>query len=111
MTDHPWMVENGRAWGVSDIHRIALLSACKFILVSLHFNENVKRENVKTKQGEPCVRVYYRKFKLGEEVVREVAVPSTYGMFMAIISQFLLHGHLTNTDCGRSLTRMFESIL
>ena len=42
----------------------------RHILSSLHFNENIKRESRKTKQGDPYVKVSYPKFKLGEEVVR-----------------------------------------
>ena len=51
----------------------------RHILASLHFNENVKRETQTDKNGKPYYQVSYPKFKLGEEVVREVAVPPTYG--------------------------------
>ena len=54
-------------------------------LATLHFNENVKLESKKTKQGEAYVKVSYLKFKLGEEVVREVAVPPSYGKLRAKI--------------------------
>ena len=48
------------------------------VLASLHFNENVKRETHQSKDGSDYIKVTYPKFKLGEEVVREVAVPPTY---------------------------------
>ena len=34
----------------------------------------------KTAEGNPVFNVVYPKFQLGEEIVREVAVPPTYGM-------------------------------
>jgi hypothetical protein len=49
-------------------------------LASLHFNENVKRKTRVSNEGNKCYRVMYPKFKVGEEVVREVVVPPTYGM-------------------------------
>ena len=49
------------------------------MLASLHFNENLKRETQKTKEGTEYTRVSYPKFKLGDEVVRDIAVPPTYG--------------------------------
>ena len=50
----------------------------RHVLASLHFNENVKRETRQSKDGSEYIKVTYPKFKLGEEVVREVAVPPTY---------------------------------
>ena len=50
----------------------------RHILASLHFNENVHRDTQLTKEGEKYYKVTYPKFKLGEEVVREVAKPPTY---------------------------------
>ena len=38
----------------------------------------IKRETKKTNTGNNYYRVTYPKFKLGEEVVREVLVPPTY---------------------------------
>ncbi|XP_068701666.1 uncharacterized protein [Montipora foliosa] len=52
---------------------------CRHILAVLHFNENVHRDTQLTKDGEKYYRVTYPKFKLGEEVVREVVRPPTYG--------------------------------
>ena len=50
------------------------------IHVSLpHFNENVQRATQVSKNGEAYIKVTYPKFKLGEEVMREVAVTPTYG--------------------------------
>ena len=53
----------------------------RHILASLHFNENVHRECQTSKDGTPYMKVTYPKFKLGDEVVREVAVPPTYGEY------------------------------
>ena len=52
---------------------------CRHILASLHFNENIQRDTQVSKEGKEYMRVTYPKFKLGEEVVREVAGPPTYG--------------------------------
>lgn len=61
----------------------------RHILASLHFNENLKREIMKSQKGEEYVRIYWPKFKLGEEVVRGVMVPPTYGMDN-IMTNFIL---------------------
>ena len=53
----------------------------RHVLASLHFNENVHREGQTSKDGTPYMKVTYPKFKLGDEVVREVAVPPTYGEY------------------------------
>lgn len=45
---------------------------CRYILVILYFNENIKREIQLFKDGKEYICVIYLKFKLGEEVVREV---------------------------------------
>ena len=45
----------------------------------MHFNENIQRERKRTAEGELYYNVLYPKFKLGEEIAREVAVPPTYG--------------------------------
>ncbi|XP_068750851.1 uncharacterized protein [Montipora capricornis] len=66
-------------WHPKMIHFSWLGSFCRHILASLHFNENVKRETQKDANGKPYYKVSYPKFKLGEEVVREVAVQPTYG--------------------------------
>ena len=56
-----------------------LVLCCRHTLASLHFNENVKRKKLTSENGEEYYKVTYPKFKLGEEVVREVDVPPTYG--------------------------------
>ena len=48
-------------------------------MACLHFNENVCRQTRKTKEGEPYIKVTFPKYKLGEELVREIAVAPTYG--------------------------------
>ena len=45
----------------------------------LHFNENVNRQTKIAENGGEYFGEAYPKFKLGHEVVRDVAVPSTYG--------------------------------
>jgi len=52
----------------------------RHLLASLHFNENLNRDTQLSKDGEKYIKVTYPKYKLGEEVVREVASPPTYGM-------------------------------
>ena len=56
----------------------------RHILASLHFNENLLRETKKTEDGKDYDKVSYPKFKLGEEVVREITVPPTYGKGLCI---------------------------
>jgi hypothetical protein len=51
----------------------------RHILACLHFNENVKRSTMTRKDGKKYLKVTYPKHKLGDEVVREVPVPPTYG--------------------------------
>ena len=51
----------------------------RHILCSLHYNGNVHRETETGQDGKPYYRVSYPKFEPGKEVVREVAVPPTYG--------------------------------
>ena len=51
----------------------------RHVLASLYFNENVKRETHRqSKDKSDYIKVAYPKFKLGEEVVRQFAVPLTY---------------------------------
>ena len=49
------------------------------VLAPLHFNENVRRE---CQDGNQYMKATYPKYKLGDEVVREVAVPPTYGEYV-----------------------------
>lgn len=58
---------------------INMLVYFRHILACLHFNENVSRDTMTKKDGKKYMHVTYPKFKLGEEVVREVPVPPTYG--------------------------------
>lgn len=51
----------------------------RHILACLHFNENLKRGPMTRKDGKKYMKVTYPKHKLGDEVVREVSVPPTYG--------------------------------
>lgn len=67
-----------------------LLIMFRHILASMHFNENIHRETKLSKDGEKYIAVTYPKFKLGEEVVREVASPPTYGKFHDLACSCLL---------------------
>lgn len=60
---------------------IAFSFGCRHVLASLHFNENLQREPQISKSGTGYVKVCYPKYKLGEEVVRDVKTPPTYGMY------------------------------
>ena len=60
----------------------------RHILASLHFNENVQREAQAGKDGDNYYKVSYPKFKLGEEVVRDVASPPTYGKYLGTFNQY-----------------------
>ncbi|XP_028405222.1 uncharacterized protein LOC114527724 [Dendronephthya gigantea] len=62
---------------------------CRHILASLHFNENINRKSQTSKDGNAYVDVTYPKFKLGDEVVREVKVPPTYE-YVTCIKEVLL---------------------
>lgn len=64
---HPKMI--GFSW---------LGSFCRHILAILHFNENLHRDTQVNRDGEKYFQITYPKFKVGEEVVREVAKPPKY---------------------------------
>lgn len=49
-----------------------------------HFNENVFREQQKALDGSLYFNVIYPKYKLGDEVVREVAIPPTYSKYKCV---------------------------
>ena len=69
------------------------------MLASLYFNENVKRETHRqSKDGSDYIKVAYPKFKLGEEVVREVAVPPTYSKNAksSFSTSMITHVHATH---------------
>jgi len=51
---------------------------CRHVLASLHFNENLRRDLKQTKDGKTYMHVTFPKFKMGEEVVREIAEPPSY---------------------------------
>ena len=58
------------------------------MLAALHFNENIQRERQTSKDGKQYMKVTYPKFKLGDEVVREIAVPPTYGKYDVVFLEF-----------------------
>jgi hypothetical protein len=55
-------------------------------LAELHFNENLRLrcESQQSKDGEVYTNVCYPKYKLGEEIVREVKKPPTYGKSVGV---------------------------
>ena len=59
--------------------QIFFLYIFRHIIASLHFNENLKCSPRTTEDGRTYTHVTYPKFKQGEEVVREMGVPPTYG--------------------------------
>lgn len=61
----------------------------RHILASLHFNAHLHRDTQLTKDGKKYFKVTYPKYKLGEEVVREVASPPTYCEFNSTTTVFL----------------------
>ncbi|CAB3981316.1 Hypothetical predicted protein [Paramuricea clavata] len=79
---------------------------CRHILACLHFNENVHRETKTSKTGTPYIRVTYPKFKLGEEMVREIAVPATYG-YVDEMCRELLH-HCNEADLNKTYDKAKE---
>ncbi|XP_065066719.1 uncharacterized protein LOC135692501 [Rhopilema esculentum] len=65
-------------WHPKMTHFSWLGTKCRHILAICHFNENVLRQQNQLQDGSLQYNVVYPKFKLGEEVVKEVAVPPTY---------------------------------
>ena len=74
--------------GICDIIRswfdffVFQYSHFRHILASLHFNENVQRATQVGKNGLEYIKVSYPKYKLGEEVVRDVKTPPSYGKYI-----------------------------
>ena len=62
----------------------------RHVLPSLHFNENLRRDLKQTKDGKTYIHVTFPKFKMGEEVVREIAEPPSYGMTGCLLLLLLL---------------------
>ena len=54
----------------------------RHILAIFHFNENLLRTRKTDKNGNVIVNVSYPKYRMGEEIVREIAVAPTYGNLM-----------------------------
>ena len=50
-------------------------------MACLHFNVNVCSKKKKTKKGDRYIKVTFPKYKLGDELVREIAVAPTYGKY------------------------------
>lgn len=55
-----------------------LLSIFRHELAIAHFNENVKREAEKTKEGMPFFSIHYPKYKNGDKLAGTIHPPSTY---------------------------------
>ena len=58
------------------------------ILAICHFNKNLQRGTIQTKQGKDFYQVVYRKFKHGEGMIRNIPVPATYGIHWFTFSLF-----------------------
>ena len=56
----------------------------------------MQREKQIGKNGDPLFRVSYPKFKVGEEVVRDVRTPQTYGMFTSLTSVKITNLNVAN---------------
>lgn len=80
----------------------------RHVLASLHFNENLKRETRQAEDGSNYVKVTYPKYKLGEEVVREVAVPPTYGRDTFVV---LNHGFYSLSYYHQRHVSIFKYLL
>ncbi|XP_065061913.1 uncharacterized protein LOC135688816 [Rhopilema esculentum] len=66
-------------WHPKMTHFSWMGTICRHTIAMCHFNENINRSQKETASGDKCYSVVYPKFKLGEEVVPEVAVPPSYG--------------------------------
>ena len=51
----------------------------RHILASLHFNENLHREKELSKDDRTYTKIVWQKLKMGEEAIKERAIPQTYG--------------------------------
>ena len=56
------------------------------------------RQTQQSDDGDAYYKVTYPKFKLGEEVVREVAVPPTYGKLHNTVRPCQLRSHTQTHD-------------
>ncbi|XP_063042841.1 uncharacterized protein LOC134437278 [Engraulis encrasicolus] len=65
-------------WHPKMTHFSWLGSYCRHILAVLHFNENLRRQPQRTKDGRTYYKVTYPKYRLGEEVVKHIPSPPTY---------------------------------
>eukprot|EP00112_Aurelia_sp_Birch-Aquarium-sp1_P020123 Seg5111.1 transcript_id=Seg5111.1/GoldUCD/mRNA.D3Y31 product="hypothetical protein" protein_id=Seg5111.1/GoldUCD/D3Y31 len=65
-------------WHPKATHFSWMGTKCRHAIAVCHFNENVNRERRVAEDGTIYHNVVYPKFKIGEEVVREVAVQPTY---------------------------------
>ena len=52
----------------------------RMFLAVLHYNENSERESKRGRDGEPLLKVAYRKYLGGKGTARPVKVDATFGM-------------------------------
>ena len=71
----------------------------RHVLASLHFNENLRRDRRQTKDGKTYMHVTFPKFKMGEEVVREIAEPPSYGMTKCLYLLLVYTTQVNSTFC------------
>ena len=59
--------------------RLRSYSFTRVAIAALHFNENVRRATATKRKSEPCKKISYPKHKLGEEIIRDIRIPPSYG--------------------------------
>jgi len=57
----------------------------RLLIAGLHFNENYKRDQAKTRGGAERMRICFPKPKYGEFTPKPVPVPKTYSMLLNIL--------------------------
>jgi hypothetical protein len=60
------------------LYSVSIFSIFRHALAIVHFNENIKRDAKKTKDGKVYYSIHYPKYKNGDELVRTVPVPPSY---------------------------------
>ncbi|XP_077867910.1 uncharacterized protein LOC100376482 [Saccoglossus kowalevskii] len=64
---------------------------CRLVLAAMHYNENGGRHAAVTKQGNPCYKITYPKFKKGSYTVRQVKTEPTFSKYR--YKMFYMHVH------------------
>ena len=64
---------------IVNVHRLTMYRNYRLQLAALHYNENSKRGQAKTKTGEKRYAVHFPKYKKGGYIVRKLLAECTYG--------------------------------